>query len=104
MNQLEELPLRDISGLTTFDLNRMGARLSKMLSRPTFPLITVHDEFKAHPNNMNLVRYHYKEIMAEIAESPAFTRVLGALQECGSFEKLSYDLPALIRESEYALS
>ena len=104
MNQLEELPLRDISGLTTFDLNRMGARLSKMLSRPPFPLITVHDEFKAHPNNMNLVRYHYKEIMAEIAESPAFTRVLGSMQECGSFEKLSYDLPALIRESEYALS
>jgi hypothetical protein len=29
---------------------------------------------------------------------------LGSLQACGSFDKLSYELPALIRESEYALS
>jgi hypothetical protein len=104
LNQMTDLQLTQLRDLTKFDLMRMDKRLDMMLSRNAFPLITIHDEFKAHPNNMNLVRYHYKEIMAEIAESPAFTRVLGSLQACGSFDKLSYELPALIRESEYALS
>lgn len=103
-NHVTELKLTDLRDLQAFDLYRMRDRLVKMLERKPFPVVTVHDEFKAHPNNMNVVRYNYKEIMAEIAEAPAFTRVLGSLQECGSFEKLSYDLPALIRESEYALS
>lgn len=103
-NHVTELALTDIRNLTDHDLYRLEERLTIMLEHKPFPVITVHDEFKAHPNNMNVVRYNYKEIMAEIAESPAFTRVLGSLQECGSFPKLSYDLPALIRESEYALS
>jgi hypothetical protein len=40
-----------------------------MLEHKPFPLVTVHDEFKAHANNINQVRWHYKEILAEIADS-----------------------------------
>lgn len=104
MNHITDIKLSQIKLLNTFDLNRMVDRLSIMLDHKPFPLVTIHDEFKAHPNNMNVVRYNYKEILAEIAESPALSNVLGSMQECGSFEKLSYELPQLIRESEYALS
>jgi len=104
MPHIHDMKLTDIKLVNTFDLTRMVARLNLMLDKKPFAVVTVHDELKAHPNNMNEVRYNYKEIMAEIAACPALTRVLGSMQECDLFEKLSYDLPQLIRESEYALS
>lgn len=33
-----------------------------------FEVICIHDNFWSHPNNMNYVRYWYKEIMAELLE------------------------------------
>lgn len=102
MNQLHQMDERDMSD---YDLQRMVNRLHKILAHKPFPLITRHDAFVAHPNNMNVVRYNYKEILAEIAESPALATVLSSLTgRAGSIEKLSYDLAPLIRESEYALS
>ena len=104
MNHITGIELNSLKRMGNYDLERIIVRLNRMLNHKPFPLVTIHDEFKAHPNNMNVVRYNYKEILAEIAESPALSNVLGSMRPCGDYQKLRYNLPNLIRSSEYALS
>lgn len=76
----------------------------KMLEHKPFDVVTIHDEFKCHPNNMNQLRYWYKEILAELADSVILADILGQLYGMrGSYQKLSPNLGAQIRESNYAL-
>jgi DNA-directed RNA polymerase len=70
-----------------------------------FRILTVHDAFFASPNKMNRVRFHYKEILAEIAESNLLSEILSEIcDEPLEFTKFSLDLGSAIRESNYALS
>lgn len=79
--------------------------VDSMLAHKPFELVTVHDEFKAHPNNLNHVRQHYIDIMAEIADSNVLDDLLSQVYGTpGHFQKLSKNLGTLIRGSNYALS
>lgn len=85
-------------------LQAMATMVQGMLAYKPFELVTVHDEFKAHANNLNHVRWQYKEIMAEIAESNVLDDLLSQIHGSpGSFQKLSFNLPEQIRQSNYAL-
>ena len=76
----------------------------KMLEHKPFHVVTIHDEFKCHPNNMNQLRYWYKEILVELADSVILADILGQLYgRGGSYQKLTTNLGAQIRESNYAL-
>ena len=78
---------------------------NSMLEYKAFPVVTIHDSFASHPNNCNTVRYWYKEIMAELADSEILTDIMSQLhQSPGKYEKLSSGLSKYIRQSEYALS
>lgn len=90
--------------LDTQHLLALAKIVQGMLRHPPFELVTVHDEFKAHPNNLNQVRWMYREIMAEIAESSLLDDLLSQLNGVpGTFPKLNFNLPDLIRQSNYAL-
>jgi len=90
--------------LSTQHLEALASIVNGMLQYQPFELVTVHDEFKAHANNMNHVRWQYKEIMAEIAESNVLDDLLSQIHGYpGNFNKLNFNLPELIRESNYAL-
>lgn len=68
------------------------------------PLITVHDAFAAHPNRVDAVRFHYKEILADIADSNMLNHILSQLYGMpAAFQKLGNDLGDKIRASEYGL-
>lgn len=86
-------------------LRRLNKVLSSMLSHRPFEVVTIHDDFKAHPNNLNQLRAHYKDILADIADSDLmsdiFTQIYG---QPALFTKESSDLGTLIRNSNYALS
>ena len=70
-----------------------------------FHLATVHDCFFSHPNYMNQVRQNYREILAEIASMNLVEDILSQLTgKPIVYQKHSSDLPAMILESEYALS
>lgn len=76
----------------------------RMQSYKAFEVVTVHDEFKCHPNNMNHLRQTYIDIMAEIAESTIIDDILSQIHGMpGSVPKLSTNLGQLIRGSNYAL-
>ncbi len=76
-----------------------------MIGYEPFEVITIHDEFKCHPNNMNHLRQQYINIFAELAESNILSDILSQIHGCkGTFPKLSDNLGEIIRGSNYALS
>ena len=69
-------------------------------------MITIHDDYKAHPNNMNAVRFHYKEILAELADSRIIEDIINQIYGVDNLtiSKLTPDLSQHIRNSNYHLS
>lgn len=91
--------------LTLDHLQALESILFGMLQYAPFEVITIHDEFKCHPNNMNYLRQHYINIFAEIAESNLLSDLLSQIHgHPGKFNKLSNNLGDLIRGSNYALT
>lgn len=96
-DQVAELSMDHLIGL------REMAR--SMLVYQPFEIVTVHDEFKAHANNMNHVRSQYIEIFARMAESNMLNDIFKQI----TGHEVAYairdeNLGKMIRESEYALS
>lgn len=93
------------SMLSTKHLKSLSRTVNDMLKSKPFELLTVHDEFRAHANNLNQVRFHYKEILAEIAESDLLADLLNQICKTqGTYTKLSNTLGNKIRQSSYALA
>lgn len=86
-------------------LRKLLHTLKIMLKHPPFEVITVHDSFACHANHCNTLRYWYKEILAEIAESTLLNHLLTQIygEEC-NFKKINPNLSSLIRNSNYGLS
>jgi hypothetical protein len=90
--------------LTKKHLDKLAEIVNNMLQYQPFELVTIHDEFKAHANNVNWVRYQYKEILADIAESNLLDDLLSQIHKrSGTFPKLSNNLGDVIRNSNYGL-
>ena len=86
-------------------LRKMLFTLETMLKHEPFEVITIHDSFGVLPNHCNTLRYWYKEILAEIAESNLLNHLLTQIigEEC-TFKKINPNLASLIRNSNYGLS
>ena len=90
--------------LSTDHLRALSRVLTQVLTHEPFEVITVHDSFSAHANHCNRVRYWYKEILAELAESTTLAYLLSQLyQEDIKFKPLNPNLGAVIRNSNYGL-
>ena len=95
----------NVHDLPTSLLHDLIRITNSMLEYKAFPVVTIHDSFASHANNCNTVRYWYKEILAELADSEILTDIMSQLhQSPGKYEKLSSDLSKHIRGSNYALS
>jgi hypothetical protein len=86
-------------------LRKLLTTLETMLQHEPFEVITVHDSFAALAGNCNRLRYWYKEILAEIAESTLLNHLLTQIigEDC-TFKKINPNLASLIRNSNYGLS
>lgn len=86
-------------------LEKLQTILEQMKAYKPFPVITIHDEFKCHPNHMNHLRQQYINIMAELAESDVLSDILTQIHgHSGKWIKKSQNLSEKIRMSNYALS
>ena len=93
-----------VGALATEHLEKLAEIINGMLQYQPFELVTVHDAFAAHPNNVNWVRWQYKEIMADIADSNLLDDLLSQIHgEPITYDKLSFNLGDLIRKSDMAL-
>ncbi len=85
-------------------LNRIG---QEMLAYESFEIVTVHDEFKCHPNNCNQMRKHYVSILADLARGHALEDVFKQITGHVPFYNNAMDgndLARMILESNYAIS
>lgn len=78
--------------------------LTRMLEHKPFEICTVHDAFMCLPSNANQMRYWYKEIMAEFAESNVLSFILSTMKGSRvTYRKYSNNLGDLIRNGVYAI-
>ena len=115
LNIYEYSKMLDVSIIDYFDeqtvellpnelLIKLNNTLDTMLELGSSPVLTVHDAFRAHPNHCNTVRYHYKEIMAELAESNILQFIVSQITKQNvTYIKKSKDLASKIRASNYAI-
>ena len=102
---LPHLTEETVQALSDEHLKKLADIVESMVQHKPFEIVTIHDEFKAHPNNLNYLRQHYINIMAELAEADVLTDVLNCIYGTtdGSYSKLSNDLGNKIRQGNYAL-
>lgn len=94
----------NVRQLSYFHLMGIASIVKGMLQYKPFELVTIHDEFKCHPNNVNWVRWQYKEILADLADSNTLNDLLSQLYGNNvQFNMFSDNLGDVIRNSEYAL-
>lgn len=94
-----------VKGLDSTYLGEMSRIINMILEHKSFELVSLHDAFSAHANNVNQVRYHYKEILAELADSITLSDVLTQINpRMEQVQKLSNTLSEKIRQSSYALT
>lgn len=102
---LPHLNQANVTCLSQQHLQAISKLVNQMLEYTPFELITIHDAFKAHPNNINHVRQNYINILADLADSNLLTDLLRQITgKQDTYQKLSNNLSTLIRGSEYALS
>ena len=102
---LDYCEFAELSTLSIPHLKGLASILNQMLQHRPFEVLTVHDDFTCHANNMNHLRLHYREILAELSESTVLDDILSQLYgTTGTFQKKSTNLGAKIRKSNYALS
>ena len=94
----------NLQQLSQEHLEHLARIINGMLQYQPFELVTIHDDFKAHPNNVNWVRWQYKEILADLADSYLLDDLLSQIHgKPGVFSKMSQTLGDKIRESAYGL-
>lgn len=103
---IEHIQLNNVVQYSVGYCEDLLALVNDMIEHPPFEVLTVHDEYKCHPNNMNRLRYHYVQIMAELAESNMMASIIGQIRNDPKFnyQKFSTNLGEEIRKSEYFLS
>lgn len=102
---LPYLSVHTVDQVPTLLLAKLETIINDMLNYRPFEVITIHDEFKCHANNMNYLRFQYINILAELADSDLISDLLSQIHGTpGHFAKKSTNLSQLIRKSNYALS
>ena len=98
-----------MDNMSTNDLIRLGDLIVNTLSKSRFEIVCIHDAYKCHPNYCNELRYHYREILAELAESDLLSQIFSEIsgeeehysQVEGGMTKV--EMSTAIRNSAYAL-
>ena len=102
---LPYLTPENVGNLSYNHLTHLNKIVGMMEKYKPFELVSIHDDFKCHPNNVNHLRFMYKEVLAELAESEVLSNIMRTINHCeGKYQKLSNNLGEVIRGSNYALT
>lgn len=74
-----------------------------MLSHAPFEILTIHDCFRCLPNYGNALRYHYAEIMSQIARSEILSHIASQIVGKHINVNKKADISKLILDSDYAI-
>lgn len=85
-------------------LKGLSHMIGSMLKHKPFEVVTVHDDFKAHPNNLNALRLHYRDILIQLADSNLAEDILSQLHGVqGYYSKQGPDIGRAIHAANYAI-
>jgi hypothetical protein len=107
LNAIEDLCIDTIGLMHINTVTRLENLIHAVMreSKP-FELVTIHDAFRCLANNMNTVRYWYKEILAELADSHIMQDILRQIYNDNTItlDRASETLGDLIRNSNYGIA
>jgi hypothetical protein len=83
-------------------LEQLSQVMERMLSHKSFEVMTIHDDFRAHPNNVGRMADEYRQIMAELSNSNSLHFLLKQLGV--NFKPAPNYIGHLIKYTQYALS
>lgn len=103
---LPHLNSDSVQALGDKHLQKLVEVMDSMLAHKPFAIITIHDAFRCTAGNVNSLRQHYINILADIADSELLSDLLNQLHGTtgGIAKKLSQGLGDKIRKSNYSLS
>jgi hypothetical protein len=106
LEMVEHIRKSNVNKLSFHFKNSLIILIDEVLEYEPFPVLTIHDEFKCHPNHMNRLRFIYIEVLAEIAESRMLEYMIQQVRNDYGYKinKLSDNLGDAIRNGNYALS
>ena len=86
-------------------LRKMNNILETMLEYRPFEVVTIHDDFRVHPNNVNALRKHYRNILMDLAEADVLGHIMRMLYQNPGIKhtKKTNNLSTLIAGSNYGL-
>ena len=94
-----------VKACSTEHLTKLRFMLDTMIEHEPFDVITVHDDFSAHANNVEQLRKHYNHIIADLADSTLIEDILGQIYGYqDDIAKLNPGISVDIRNANYALS
>jgi hypothetical protein len=90
---LSHLDQGNTTCLSAVHLKALAGIVTGMLEYKPFEVVTIHDEFRCHPNNMNHLRAQYRNILAELAGTEVLSDLLSQLYGTPyQYPKLTNDL------------
>jgi hypothetical protein len=106
LEMVEHIRKSNVNKLSFHFKNSLIILIDEVLEYEPFPVLTIHDEFKCHPNHMNRLRFIYIEVLAEIAASRMLEYMIQQVRNDYGYKinKLSDNLGDAIRNGNYALS
>ena len=86
--------------------NELIGLIKEVLTKPSFPILTIHDEFKCHPNHVNAMREVYMTVLAELADSRVGEQIIQEVRNDPAYrlQKITDTLGDQIMQAEYFLS
>lgn len=95
----------DVEQLDNEHIEKLLTIIDSMLEYEPFELVTIHDEFKAHPNNLNYLRQQYINTLVELAQSNLLQDLLRQLYKQPKLQyiKQSENLAEYIKNSNYGI-
>lgn len=100
---LPHLNEHNIQQLPTQLVEELLEIVEGMLAYKPFEVVTIHDEFKCHPNHMNHLRRQYRDVLRALARSNILDMILTAIHGTPvKYQKLSNNLDQFI-VSNYGL-
>lgn len=95
----------DVTQLSSDTVDKLLNLLHDMYTYDPFPMVCIHDNFKCHPNNMNFIRYWYKEICADIVQSNLLQFLISQFKptKITIMQSWKNELAERVRKSNYGL-
>ena len=101
---LPHLDSLNVYGLSLIHREKLLEIMEGMLAYKPFEVITIHDSFASHANNVNHLRQQYINVLADLADSELLSDLLSQLTGTkGTYKKLSKNLSESIKKSSYAI-